>query len=202
MISPERGAMRRIGVGAIVAAGLAAALLDVVLCLVLLGDVMRAEGVGLLAWMATLVLSGCFLVAVAIVLLHCAADWGWCRPGWGFGLLYLLVVVEELRDRGGAYGSPLPMIIVFAYLTTIPFQFAVWARRTAARPARAERRRPPLQWRPPPLPHLRGRLRWPLPVRRTLARLAGGADAQQSRSAALAEESPSARGWNSVANRR
>ncbi len=176
--------MHRIGLWAIVAAGLATALLDVLLCLSLMGDVMRAEGAGLLAWAATLVLSGCFLIAVAIVLLHCAADWGWCRPGWCFGLLYLLVVAEELWDRGGTYGSPTPMILVCSYLTTIPFQFAVWARRTAALEAKAERPEPE-----------RPLVQWPHTVRQVFARPAGDADA-------LAGENPPAHGLSSAANRR
>ncbi|MEO3787763.1 hypothetical protein ABGB12_30930 [Actinocorallia sp. B10E7] len=189
--------MRRVGAIAIAVGGLATALLDVLLCLTLLGDVMRAEGAGFLAWMAVLVLSGCFLVAVAIVLLHCAADWGWCWPGWGLGLLYLLLVAEELWGRSGAYGSPAPMVLVCSYLTTIPFQLAVWARHTAAPPSRRKPERRPVQW-----PRTVRRLLVLLALRSALLVLRAVRLAQQRRSAALAEESPSSSGWNSVANRR
>jgi len=216
--------MHRVWAGVIATGGLAAAVLDVVLCFSALGDVMRAEGAGFLAWAAALVLSGCFLVSAAIVLLHCAADWGWCWPGWGFGLLYLLLVAEELGNRGGGYGSSTPIVLVCSYLTTIPFQLAVWARRTAARPSRPKPERTPLRW-----PRTVRRVRWPLTVRdvrwsrmarrarwpRTVRRvfvllvlrsallvLRAVRLVQQRRSAALAEESPSVRGWNSVTNRR
>ncbi len=176
-------------VGLIVALGMITALLDVLLCLTLLGQVMRADGAGLLAWAATLVMSGCFLVAVSIVLLHCASDWGWCRPGWALGAFYLLLVAEELWDRSGAYGSPAPLVIVCAYLTTIPYQLAVWARHEARRPLRRQPERPYVPW-----PHT---------VRRVFDRpFQQGVPLQDSRSATLAEESPSVQGWNSVANRR
>jgi len=225
--------MHRVRAGVIAGGGLAAAVLDVVLCFSLLGDVMRAEGSGFLAWAAALVLSGCFLAAAAIVLLHCAADWGWCWPGWGFGLLYLLLVAEELGDRSGEYGSSMPLVLVCSYLTTIPFQLAVWARRTVARPPRPGPERTPLQ-RPRTVQWPRTvkwprtmqwprtvrwsrtvrRLRtarWPRTARRVLVLLVLRSAllvlravrlVQQRRSAALAEERLSARGWNSVTNRR
>lgn len=175
--------MRRIRVGVIVVCGLVTASLDVVLALTLLGQAAPADGGGLLAWIAMLVVSVCFLTAVAIVLLYCASDWGWCWPGWGFGLLYPLLVAEELGGRSGAYGSPAPLVLVCCYLTTIPFQLAVWARRTATRPPR---HRPE-----------QARLEWPHTVQRVFQ-----VPAQESRSATLAEDSPSVQGWNSVAKRR
>jgi len=206
--------MRRIGLGAIVAAGLATAVLDVLLCVSLLGEVMRAEGAGFPAWAAVLAASACFLASVAVVLLHCASDWGWCRPGWAFGLLYLLIVVEGLGDRDGSYGSSTPLIVVCAYLTTIPFQLAVWARRVAARPAGAGRdtatARPAWSVRSalsarPFRPEPERPVRWPVRVqqmRQVFSLPSEDAADQQSRSAARTEESPSVRGWNSAANRR
>jgi len=205
--------MRRIGLGLIVAAGLAAAVLDVLLCVSLLGEVMRAEGAGLLAWTAVLTASGCFLAAVAVVLLHCASDWGWCRPGWALGLLYLLIVAEGLGDRDGSYGSSAPLVAVCAYLTTIPFQLAVWARRTAAAGAgrRASTARPAWSMRsmlasvPLFRPKPEQPVRWPVKVqqmRQVFSTPSEEAGDQQSRSAARTEESPSVRGWNSAANRR
>ncbi|MEO5874638.1 MAG: hypothetical protein ABIS86_02140 [Streptosporangiaceae bacterium] len=91
------------------------------------------DGGGVVGWACAIVLSFCFMAAVVLVHAHCLMDRGWFWPGWAAGLVYTSVLVAGFD----AQQSPTIVRCFSLYMTSIPFQLALLARRLSARvPAR------------------------------------------------------------------